>query len=73
MASPVRSVHVLPRDIGDRTVLVVSDDGQRNFDFGERVYVVDDHGGERVGVVTWDPVARWIVSIEERGARFPAW
>jgi hypothetical protein len=73
MASPVRSVHVLPRDLGDRTVLVVADDFQRSFDFGERVYVVDDAGGEKMGVVTWDPVARWVVRIEDRGTRRTAW
>ena len=72
MASPVLSVHVLPRDIGDRSVLVVTAEDQRSFDFGERVYVVDDDGGERVGVVTWDPVARWVVRIEER-PRNAAW
>ena len=73
MASPVRSVHVLPRDLGERSVLVVAPEDQRSFDFGERVYVVDDDGGERVGVVTWDPVARWVVRIEDRGSRATAW
>lgn len=73
MASPVRSVHVLPRDFGGRSVLIVAPEDQRSFDFGERVYVVDDDGGERVGVVTWDPVARWVVRIEDRGTRVTAW
>jgi hypothetical protein len=73
MAAPTRSVHVLPRDLGDRSVLVVAAEDQRSFDFGERVYVLDEGGGERVGVVTWDPVARWVVRIEERGVRQTAW
>lgn len=73
MASPVRSVHVLSHDLGDRRVLVVTPEDQRSFGFGERVFVLDDDGGERVGVVTWDPVARWVVRIEERPPGYNAW
>ncbi len=74
MAPPVRSVRVEARSLGgDRTVLAVVDGDRRSFAFGERVFVVDDEGGERVGVVSWDPVARWVVRIEERGSRLIPW
>lgn len=73
MGAPVRSVRVQPQAFGDRTVLAVEDGDRRSFDFGERVYVVDADGGEQVGVVTWDPVARWIVRLEERGSRLVPW
>jgi hypothetical protein len=73
MVTSVRSVRVLPRDLGDREVLVVAAEDQRSFDFGERVHVIDDDGNERMGVVTWDPVARWVVTIEERRTPTTAW
>jgi hypothetical protein len=67
MVPRVRSVHVVPRSLGDRSVLVVAPEDQRIFDFGERVSIIDADGGERAGVVTWDPVARWVVHLQGDG------
>jgi hypothetical protein len=73
MAPTFRSVTVESRVLADRTVLAVTDGDRRSFAFGERVHVVGEDGDERVGVVTWDPVARWIVRIEDRGTRLIPW
>jgi hypothetical protein len=73
MHPPVRTVHVVERLLGDRTVLAVEADDRRSFRFGERVVVIDEHGAEHVGIVAWDPEARWVVEIEEGGARRVPW
>ena len=73
MHPPVRTVHVVERLVGDRSVLAVEDADRRSFRFGERVVVIDEHGAEHVGIVAWDPEARWVVEIEEGGARRVPW
>lgn len=73
MHPPVRTVHVEERQFGERTLLVVEPGDRRSFQFGERVHVIDTSGEERVGIVSWDPVARWVVDIEEAGTRRVPW
>ena len=59
--------------MGARTVLAVEAADTRSFQFGERVWVVDDSDQERVGIVSWDPEVRWVVDIEEAGSRRVPW
>ena len=74
MGAPYRTVRVHPVVLADRTVLAVDPADERGFEFGERVYVADPDGGEeRVGIVTWHPVARWIVHLEQSGERVVPW
>jgi hypothetical protein len=77
MGAPYRTVRVHPVVLRDRTVLAVEPEDQRGFEFGERVYAVRVDEGqeatERVGIVTWDPVARWIVTLEQPGERVVPW
>lgn len=73
MQSAVRTVRIEERRIGERMVLAIDREDSRSFDFGERVYVLDDAGEERIGVVSWDPNARWVVAIEERSAHRAPW
>ncbi len=68
MSRPPRTVRVEPVELGDRTVLAVVGDDQRRFEFGEPVIAVDERGGARRGTVTWDPGARWVVSLGEPDA-----
>ena len=73
MHPPVRTVRVEERTYGERTVLAVESSDPRSFQFGERVNIIDESGTERVGIVSWDPVARWVVDIEEAGTRRVPW
>lgn len=74
MAGSVRTVRVRPRLVGEETLLAIDEGDRRSFAFGERVVVLGERDGEeRIGVVSWDPVARWVVRIEERGSRLVPW
>jgi hypothetical protein len=69
----MRTVRVEERVYGARTVLAVEASDPRSFGFGERVIVLGDDGEERIGVVSWDTEARWVVAIEEAGRKRVPW